>query len=151
MSLPAGSFKCDRLVKSSLASSMDGFINGGSESLPFSKASSETSTVFSCRSHDGQHTAGLGSWALRKDRSGGGDPTYLFILEFEHQGDLVTIYGLLGHLRGHPALGGVGLPGACSDIVIRRHGDGSLSGLVEGGTGRRGKLSGCVVSCRIAP
>ena len=29
VSVPAGSFRCDRLVRSSLASSMAGFINGG--------------------------------------------------------------------------------------------------------------------------
>jgi hypothetical protein len=39
--------RCDRLVKSSLASSIVGFIKGGNEgSLPFWRASIETSTVF---------------------------------------------------------------------------------------------------------
>src|SRR6516164_3154745 len=34
--IPAGSFRCERLVKSSLASSIDGFISGGREGLPSS-------------------------------------------------------------------------------------------------------------------
>ena len=36
---PAGSFKCDRLVKSSLASSIAGFINGGRFGLLSSRSS----------------------------------------------------------------------------------------------------------------
>lgn len=48
-SVPAGSFRWDKLVKSSLASSMVGFISGGNEgSLSFVKASSEISTLLVC-------------------------------------------------------------------------------------------------------
>lgn len=44
--IPAGSLRWDRFVKSSLASSIVGFIKGGSEgSFPFCRASTETSTV----------------------------------------------------------------------------------------------------------
>ncbi len=44
--IPAGSLRCDRLVKSSLASSMVGFINGGNcGSLPDWRPSAETSMV----------------------------------------------------------------------------------------------------------
>ena len=45
--VPAGSFRCDKFVRSSLASRMVGFIRGGSEaSEPFCRASKATSTVF---------------------------------------------------------------------------------------------------------
>lgn len=51
--VPAGSLRCDKLVKSSLASSMAGFINGGSlSSLPVWMASRVVSTVLVCTIHD---------------------------------------------------------------------------------------------------
>lgn len=47
--IPAGSLRCERLVRSSLASSMAGFISGGRfGSLPSWMASSVVSTVFVC-------------------------------------------------------------------------------------------------------
>lgn len=45
--VPAGSLRWDRFVKSSLASSMVGFIRGGRDESPFWRASAVTSTVFS--------------------------------------------------------------------------------------------------------
>lgn len=51
-SLPAGSLRWERLVRSSLASSIVGFIKGGSaEALPFWRSSSETSNVLVCVQH----------------------------------------------------------------------------------------------------
>lgn len=47
--IPAGSFRCDKFVKSSLASSMAGFISGGREALLSScKAATVVSMVFVC-------------------------------------------------------------------------------------------------------
>jgi len=47
--VPAGSFRWERFVKSSLASSIAGFMSGGREaSLPFCRASSEISADFTC-------------------------------------------------------------------------------------------------------
>jgi hypothetical protein len=47
--IPAGSFRCDRLVRSSLASSMAGFISGGRlGSLPVWMATSVVSIVLLC-------------------------------------------------------------------------------------------------------
>ncbi len=47
--LPAGSLRWERFVKSSLASSIVGFMSGGNEgSLPDCKASRETSTSLVC-------------------------------------------------------------------------------------------------------
>lgn len=49
-SIPAGSFRCDKFVRSSLASSMAGFIKGGRfGSLPSCTAAKVVSTVFVCR------------------------------------------------------------------------------------------------------
>ena len=57
--LPAGSLRCERFVRSSLASSIVGFINGGSDgSLPDWRASSETSNVLVCRRDQGQPSYG---------------------------------------------------------------------------------------------
>lgn len=47
--VPAGSLRCERFVKSSLASSMVGFINGGREGSPFWRASTANSRVLVCR------------------------------------------------------------------------------------------------------
>lgn len=48
--------------------------------------------------------------------------TYLTSLEGEDQRDLVSSNLLVGDLRGHPALGGVGLPGTGADVEDVRHG-----------------------------
>jgi hypothetical protein len=53
-SVPAGSLRCDRFVKSSLASSMVGFIKGGSfELLGSARASSVVSIFFVCHHKTG--------------------------------------------------------------------------------------------------
>lgn len=118
-SIPAGSFKCDKLVRSSLASSMAGFIKGGRFASPPSwTPASVVSTVLVCsenrqlpiRRHLSQH-------GLEHRRS-----AYLAILELKHQLDLVPIDLLVRHLRGNPALGRVWLPRTGADFVNVRHG-----------------------------
>lgn len=55
MDKPAGSFKCDRLVRSSLASSIAGFISGGRLGLLSSRSSAwVVSSVLDCSREDYQ-------------------------------------------------------------------------------------------------
>jgi hypothetical protein len=111
--LPAGSLRCDRLVRSSLASSMVGFIKGGSDgSLPDWRASRETSSVLVCRHRAVSH---LGPGA-RKARA-----AYLAIFELELEHDFGPVYRLLDDLGRDPALGCVGLPRSRADIIALGH------------------------------
>lgn len=112
--LPAGSFRCDRFVRSSLASSMAGFISGGRlASLPSRMAVSVVSKSFFCvqrqRRVCGVHTCCSLLYTespitiLQKR-------TYLAVLQLEHQLHFVALNDLVDHLGGHPALLLVGLP-----------------------------------------
>ncbi len=116
------------MVKSSLASSMVGFIRGGKfGSLPLWRPSADTSTVLVYA------IAGRES-VIRKQASSSVSSNnamwmwwaYLAILKLEHKGDLVSIYRLVDDLRGHPALSRVGLPCSGAHIVALRHGVGGL-------------------------
>lgn len=121
--LPAGSFKCERFVKSSLASRMVGFISGGKDSsLPPSRASRLTLTSFSCTGYQRGYS-GLGRGREFNTLCGVGmcDYPYLAIFELEGEDDLVAIYLFLYDLGSNPALGGIGLPGSCTNIIIRGH------------------------------
>jgi hypothetical protein len=106
--VPAGSFRWDRFVRSSLASSMAGFISGGRlSSLPVWMADSVVTTVFFCR--------GIVSCALPRG------PVcwawaYLAILELKHQRHLVALDLLVDDLGGDPAVGRVRLP--CPGAVL---------------------------------
>jgi len=77
---------------------------------------------------------------------------YLAILELEQQEDLGALDRFLDHFRGDPAVGGIGLPCSCADIVRFRHcgrraAEGPLEGcrrrgVDEGGSRRRGIFVG---------
>jgi hypothetical protein len=56
--IPAGSLRCERLVRSSLASSMAGFMSGGREEVDGSSCSTESvvSITFVCKFLKGQRT-----------------------------------------------------------------------------------------------
>lgn len=120
VSAPAGSFRCDRLVRSSLASSMAGFINGGRlGSLPVWMADTVVSTVLDCVVH-GQPLGlplptRVGVEAVRVG-------AYLAILQLKDQLHFVAGNLLVRDLGGHPALGGVWLPGPGADVVDVCHG-----------------------------
>jgi len=64
-SIPAGSLRWDKLVKSSLASSMAGFISGGKlGSLPVWMARRVVSTVFFCAVHRQPWVLHVWAWPL---------------------------------------------------------------------------------------
>lgn len=114
-SLPAGSFKCERFVKSSLASSIVGFINGGNDaSLPLSRAFRVSLTSFVCSKR--QMICLAWPWPLVCFLSW--LAPYLSIFELEGEEHLVAIYLLLDDLGSNPALGGIGLPRSCPNIVV---------------------------------
>ena len=139
--IPAGSFRCDRLVRSSLASSMAGFISGGRlGSLPVWMATSVVSTVLLCASsvrvllQSTYRSAPLHLLLQQSRRCAPSLPcllaaaaaaaaalTHLAVLQLEDQLDLVAVDLLLRDLRGHPALGRVGLPCPRPNVVDVRH------------------------------
>ena len=116
--VPAGSLRCDRLVRSSLASSIAGFISGGRfGSLPVWMATSVVSTVLSCACQQTYscpspfyHLQGHAVWA------------YLSALQLEDQLHLVAVDLLVRDLRGHPAFGRVWLPCPRPNVVDVCHG-----------------------------
>jgi hypothetical protein len=120
--VPAGSFKWDRLVKSSLASSMAGFISGGRlGSLPVCTADRVVSIVFFCVVHCQRLLYNVPAAVCRLPAAIcsllsalcrlHSAIAYLAILQLEDELDLVALNLLVDKLRGHPAVGRVGLPG----------------------------------------
>lgn len=113
LTLPAGSLRCERFVKSSLASRIEGFIRGGKVvSLSSWRVARFVVIVLDySKPHVSLRVCELSpSW------------THLSIDKLKDQLDLVSFDGLLLHLRGDPTLCRVGLPRLGADIVGMGHG-----------------------------
>lgn len=107
----------ERFVRSSLASSIVGFINGGSEAaVPDWRSSKETSSFLVCPQQSDCQPCGP---ALGMSKLLG--LSYLAIFKFENKSDLRTVYRFLDDLRRDPSLGRVGLPRSCPHIIALRH------------------------------
>lgn len=112
--MPAGSLRCDRFVRSSLASSMAGFIRGGREALLSSwRAAMVVSIVFDCL----RAVVSL----IQKASLPVDSMAYLAVGQLENQLDLIPLNIFRLHLRGHPSFGSIGLPCPCSHIIIVCH------------------------------
>ena len=86
--VPAGSFKCERFVRSSLASSIVGFISGGRLAPSDWSSATVVSMVFAYSYHTISN--GIGLDIARK--------LYLSIVELEDEDDLVPVELLRLHL-----------------------------------------------------
>jgi hypothetical protein len=110
--------RCERLVKSSLASSMAGFINGGRDgSFPDWRPSRDTSSFLIC-GHGEVSDLDRAPCAAPAREDGA---TYVAIFQLELEEDFGPVYQLLNNLGRNPALGGVGLPCSRADIIALRH------------------------------
>jgi hypothetical protein len=110
--------RCERLVRSSLASSMAGFINGGRDgSFPDWRPSRDTSSFLIC-GHGEVSDLDRAPCAVCRCRDGA---TYVAIFQLEFKQDFGPVYQLLNDLGRNPALGGVGLPCSRADIIALRH------------------------------
>lgn len=108
--IPAGSFRWERLVKSSLASSIVGFINGGRSPVPFFKSSTLRVTSCTCRIN-----------CQFRRRCSNVCHTYLAVLELEDNFDLVPVLRPRSDLRSNPSLSGIRPPDPRPNIVSVRH------------------------------
>jgi hypothetical protein len=118
------------LVKSSEASNIVGFINGGSfESLPSAMAASVVSIDRVCIKPSAPTLLQqkLLWWA------------YLSIGQLENKRDLVSVKVLLLDLGSNPAFGDIGLPGLGADIIRGCH-----VGSSSDGRGKSERLLGSV-------
>jgi hypothetical protein len=97
---------------------MVGFMSGGKDgSLPFCKASRDTTTSFVYNNAEE-----ISKMSMSGQRPPGGKGAYLLILQLESQCDFVAINALVDNLRCHPTLSGIGLPSSRTNIVAMRHG-----------------------------
>lgn len=106
--IPAGSFRCDKLVKSSLASNIAGFISGGKELLSDCNSLNVVLISLFC------HVVNIATPTVSI-------VTHLAILQLEYDNHIISHHLLRCHLGGNPALRRVGLPGSCANIVIVYH------------------------------
>jgi len=123
------------LVRSSLASSIVGFIKGGKEgSLPDCKASAGTSIVFVYMTHGTR--ARVSAIGVPKCGRQTASEAYLAILELEHERRFWPVNVLGDKLRRYPAFGSVWLPRSCANIVGRCH-EGEAAGGARAADGAR--------------
>lgn len=109
---PAGSFRCDRFVKSSLASSIAGFIRGGKEEVESSwSVARVVSTVF-------VWLPDLVSLLTLYPLDG---RSYLAILQCKDERDFLAVDFLIDYFGGHPTLDSIRLPRLGADVVIVSH------------------------------
>ena len=116
-SLPAGSFKYERLVRSSLASSIAGFIKGGRLVVVESsiRAPVVVSSVLVCWSTAVSPSRIAASRYTTRN-------SYPAIIQFEDQCDFLSVHIFGLHLGGNPSLRGVWLPSSCANIIVMSHG-----------------------------
>ena len=118
--IPAGSFRCERFVKSSLASSIAGFISGGRSAFESSSRSARASSIVFVCTCSSQLAASSQNWVSQGVLS-----THLSVLQLKDELELVAIFGFRDQLRGHPALSWVRLPCSGPHVIVVRHLEGS--------------------------
>lgn len=113
--IPAGSFRCERFVKSSLASNIVGFISGGRLAFESSSRSAAASSIVLVCTRTSQHMVDLLIGAFHMHC------THLSILKLKDELKLVPVLRFRDQLRGHPAFSWVRLPRSGPHIIVVRH------------------------------
>lgn len=102
--IPAGSLRCERLVKSSDASIIGGLASGGRlESFGSLRAEVFALIVFSCSN-------GTQSSTTHSDSCNSKEQTYLAIIKLQHEGVLITLCRNACNLGSHPSFSCIGVP-----------------------------------------
>lgn len=138
MAVPAGSFKWERFVRSSLASSIAGFINGGRLELLSTCNSAcvvSISLVF-------YHIFISLSWSYIFGCTVMWISTNLAILQHKNKLDFVAINQLLFDLGGYPALSCIWLPGPRPNLIVMCHCD-HVNSVVSDGRGGGHRVGCC--------
>ena len=114
--IPAGSLRWDKLVRSSLASNMEGFMRGGRVvSLSRCNVANVVSTHFDYSTQrQSAFSSEMGIISTLK--------YYLAVCQAEQQADFVPFHTLLLDLRCDPPFCSIGLPGASPNIIVVCHG-----------------------------